>query len=585
MAMMRPELTEVQLSQFQSRAEAILYRACRDQLDDRCLVLHSVNWIRTTGDKPQDGEADFVVFDPDDGITVIETKGGGIGFDPSKGEWYSIDRHDARHKIKDPFQQAKSEKYAILDQLNADRSWRRRRVHIGHAVFFPNVSDVSRLVSPQSPLQIMGGRNDLPDFSRWLSQVQAYWAGQDSQTRPLGHDGLTVAMNLFCRPVEVRPLVSALLEDEDAVRLRLTQQQARQLRMLGTRTRAAISGGAGTGKTLLSVEKARELAGIGKRVLLVCYNRPLADHLKVVIGNNPQLLPMTFHQLCDWLIRKAKVERARDVLEEAQRSFPSEDSWTVQMPFALALAAELGLDTFDAILVDEGQDFHPNFWFAIESLLNHTSESFLYVFYDPNQAVYRPLENMPIDEAPFPLTVNCRNTRHIHEAAYTYYQGDFTEPPEIDGTPIEMLTAVELSEQARQIHATISHLISIEKVVPSDIAVLVAGKSKQRFYDLLRQYTLPGGSKWSIEQHRIGNTVLVDTVHRFKGLETAIEFLWGFDQLDAATDRETLYVGVSRAKSRLYLCGTELACSVLFKAAANTSTFSASSTSHTLNSQ
>jgi superfamily I DNA and RNA helicase len=52
----------------------------------------------------------------------------------------------------------------------------------------------------------------------------------------------------------------------------------------------------------------------------------------------------------------------------------------------------------------------------------------------------------------------------------------------------------------------------------------------------------------------------VDTVARFKGLERAVVILWAFDSCDVSVDRETLYVGMSRAKSVLYICGSREAC-------------------------
>ena len=48
----------------------------------------------------------------------------------------------------------------------------------------------------------------------------------------------------------------------------------------------------------------------------------------------------------------------------------------------------------------------------------------------------------------------------------------------------------------------------------------------------------------------------METVRRFKGLEAPIVFLWGADRLQLPDDRELLYVGLSRAKSRLYIVGT-----------------------------
>ena len=56
----------------------------------------------------------------------------------------------------------------------------------------------------------------------------------------------------------------------------------------------------------------------------------------------------------------------------------------------------------------------------------------------------------------------------------------------------------------------------------------------------------------------------VDTVARFKGLERGVIFLWAFDRPTLSADRETFYVGMSRAKSVLYLCGTSNACDRLF---------------------
>lgn len=49
----------------------------------------------------------------------------------------------------------------------------------------------------------------------------------------------------------------------------------------------------------------------------------------------------------------------------------------------------------------------------------------------------------------------------------------------------------------------------------------------------------------------------VETVARFKGLEGEVLILWGLDALPSEERRETLYVGISRAKSILALCGSQ----------------------------
>ena len=178
-------------------------------------------------------------------------------------------------------------------------------------------------------------------------------------------------------------------------------------------------------------------------------------------------------------------------------------------------------------MVDEGQDFRDEFWFPLLCLLTDENESTLYVFLDHNQAIYKPITKLPIDDDPFVLTTNCRNTIHIHDAAYHYYKGIPTDEPEIAGEPIESLCAPSIRAQAARLQSRITELILKEKVRQTDIAVLVAAGAKTAYYAEIKDKPLPQGAKWSIEAHRVPDSVLVDTVSRFKGLESAIIFLWG----------------------------------------------------------
>ncbi len=156
------------------------------------------------------------------------------------------------------------------------------------------------------------------------------------------------------------------------------------------------------------------------------------------------------------------------------------------------------------------------------------NESTVYVFFDHNQAIYKPSTKLPIDDDPFVLTTNCRNTTHIHDAAYHYYKGIPTDGPEIAGEPVVSLCAPSVRAQAARLHARISHSIVKEQVRPSDIAILVAAAGKAAYYAEIKDKPLPQGSRWSIEAHRVPDSVLVDTVSRFKGLESAIVFLCGY---------------------------------------------------------
>ncbi len=565
MARIFPQLNELQISNIKSKAEQRFYRACINQLGSEWLVFHSIPYIVRLSSAPRDGEADFVIFSPLKGFLVVEIKGGGIEFDPITGKWTSTNARGETNPIKDPFQQSLIEKKAILSQITKHNHWPSLHIaHLtcGHAVFLPDIDNIQPLIMLESPPEILGSRADLENLESWINKVFAYWQGNQRNSQALGKDGIKLVEQMFGTRRSVRPLLSSQIRDEEERRIELTEQQTLYLRVIGKRKRAIICGGAGTGKTLLAVDRASQLAKAGIKTLLICYNRPLADHLKDVIGKNDKLLPMTFHQLCDWRIQQVLSKNGRDLKLEAEQAHPNRDLYDVQKPYALALSAEcLPNERFDAIIVDEGQDFKgDDYWMPLEMLLNDEKESYFYIFHDFNQALYQKSASIPIKEEPFTLTVNCRNTKYIHEAAYHFYMGDPVDPPNNEGVPVEHHAKETLLEQLDELHSLVSSFVSKEQVEPKDIVILVAGYAKENYYKKLRSLALPKGIKYSIETHRISNTILVDTVARFKGLEANIVILWGLDEFDPQQDKEGLYVAFSRAKSRLHLFGTQEAC-------------------------
>jgi hypothetical protein len=571
MVRMIPNLSEADLSALKSKAESRFYRACRDTLPADWLVLFSVPWIGTTvSGRRYDGEADFIVFAPGLGMLVVEVKGGGVEYLPVEGRWYSVDGNGTRHVIKDPFRQAVAEKHAVIDILRNDASWSRvhpRRFLAGQAVFLPDIDRLDGLVGPESPREILAGRNDLTNVRSWLESVMRYWGGRSTDWTPLTAAAVTAAEKVLSGKLEARPLLSVQLEAEERVRIQLTEQQSRILRGLGSRTRASVSGGAGTGKTLLALERSIALAKSGKKILLLCYNRLLADFFKVRCQGIPGLLPMSFHQLCEWRVQLARERSGRDVLAEARAAYPARrahDLFDVQLPYALALSSEVVDDRFDAVIVDEGQDFKEEYWLSVELLLADEQKSYLYVFYDQNQRFYTNATSMPIKDIPFLLSFNCRNTSHIHRLAYGYFDGDPTDPPPgNEGVPVDALTAPSVSAQASALYAAIVRLLNQEGVVAGQIAVLVCGQPKEAYFEQLRGRPLPKGVSWSEEAPAVAKGLRVDTVRRFKGLEADIVFLWGIDAASIADERELLYVGMSRAKSRLTIVGTADRCEQL----------------------
>jgi hypothetical protein len=564
MARLIPDLSETQLERFQSKAEAVVYRAARASLGPQYLVLHGVEWILRHEEKDaRDGETDFLIC-TQTGVLVIEIKGGGISFDAAADSWTSVDRSGRSHEIKDPFRQGRQAKFAVLAKLKEHPKWselRVGRILIGHAVIFPDLQEVSAFCSPKSPREIVGSQLDLRRLGEWVDGALDFWRGQETSTHELGVRGMALIEEIFARSVEVRPFLSQRLVEEEQVRVRLTDQQAHVLTILGKRRRVAICGGAGTGKTMLAFEKARRLASEGFRTALLCYNRPLADFIASLRngGSAPEVLD--FHQLCSSYVQRAQAVSGRSLFAEAASAHPKADVYDVQWPLALAYATELLPDRFEAIVVDEGQDFREEYWLPIELLLADGDNSPLYVFFDQNQELYTRASSFPVRDEPFVLTKNCRNTSHIHHAAYRFFKGEETSPSELAGMAVESIIGTNSQTQAEKIHTLICRLLHDEKVKAADIVVLIGdARLKQSLSALLKQVPLPSGRRWAIQHHGLRDAILVETVLRYKGLEAAVAILWGIDTLREETDRELLYVGLSRAKSVLYLVGNHESC-------------------------
>jgi hypothetical protein len=157
---MIPDLSEAQLNDLPSQAEAKVYRALRDKLPQEYVVFFQVGWIlRREEEQAKDGETDFLVCHPDHGYLCIEVKGGGVGFDATIGEWFSVDRHQQKHSINNPIGQALRAKYSIRSKLNEHLRWRNLslwNVLRGHTVFFPDVGDANALSRPDMPAVLIG---------------------------------------------------------------------------------------------------------------------------------------------------------------------------------------------------------------------------------------------------------------------------------------------------------------------------------------------------------------------------------------------------------------------------------------------
>ncbi len=524
-----------------SDAERMLYEAFRDTLGDDYTVFHSVAWqsVDRRG-RARDGETDFVIAHPQRGILVLEVKGGHIEWDPRTGKWISVDSEGEAHSIRNPFEQAKEAKYSLRGKLKVGLEATTWQIHIGHGVAFPDVLVGEETLGVDKPREIVLDATGLTDLSDWVERAMDYWSGEPSdKTLVVGGKAVPALVELLGRRWELRPALWGEFVREDRQLVRLTEQQYQALDLLTRQRRALICGCAGSGKTMLAAEKATRLADQGFRVLLTCFNKNLAIDLRARLDLFPSLDVFHFHELC---YRKAEQADVLPCKTGSDDVFFGE-----QLPQALRKAAGILELRYDAIVVDEGQDFQEHWWVALQSLLADRDDGILYIFFDDNQRLYVKQGAFPIPGEPYCLSVNCRNTQNIHKVVVQFYEAE--ERPSAHGPvgrPVEVVTYAPEKGLQATLQDTLRRLVEGEHVPADQIAVLGPLHEGSRLW----QDVAGEGSSFTTTWPAPAGQVFFGTIYAFKGLERPVIILvelehWREDLIPL------LYTGCSRACNHL----------------------------------
>lgn len=530
------------------RAECKVYDALAEQLSADYTVFYSRPWLGLAPDGREiDGEVDFVVANPKTGLLAIEVKGGGISRNAKTEEWTSRGQQAIVHHIKNPVNQARSGKYELLKKLNASDQWKPRFVRARHGVIFPDSAGASSDLGADMPLKIFAFNEDMRRLAPWVEQrLQAAPDSDGHVEHDLGIDGIRALEFILARSFSLRVPLDAVLSGDDQKIVLLTDEQYHILEAFSEWKRVAVAGGAGTGKTLLAAEKARRLALEGVNTLLLCYNRPLAIFLKRGFPVSPKPDVYSFHEFCGVMAGAAKVP----VPETADQRI----LYGKVLPEALVRALEVRPDLrYDAIIVDEGQDFPAEWWPPIELCMRSESDGILYVFYDANQRVYpssgRFVSALP--QAPVALSRNIRNSKPIFDLSRPLYSGPRYLSAGPEGTPVEYEQIGSAGALRERLGEVVGRLCVTEKIPPEHVAILSgADRSGSMIMGIER---IGRFDVAAADTPRVG-ALVADTVRRFKGLERKVVLLVELAKI--LDSPELLYVAMTRARLKLVIVGT-----------------------------
>ena len=533
-------------SEIDNPGERKIAQVLSDQLPDSTIVIHSFNWLRKThSGKLLEHECDFVLVDSKSGILFIEVKGGIISYRQETDEWVRILPNGGIRTIKSPLDQVTKNMYGIIDLIRQSLKFEDLPFTYGFAVAFPD-GRFQGTTPPNFSRELIIDATRLNKMKSAVSSI--FHCFRRNHHRSLTKPEFQAVKRALFPHYDVVPISWREIERQEHMLHRLTEEQKNALDFLSMQRVALIEGGAGTGKTMLAIAKAQQLAADGFRVLLLCYNRPLKEWLSSNLSDEyDNIVVNNYHGFVHDACKRTGIEFKVPTDRTAQ------DFWHNEAPEKLMAACGM-LSTeerFDAVIVDEGQDFRELWWISLESAFRDAqNKKCFYVFLDPKQNLYVTDLELPDEfrERRFPLLANCRNTIQIaSHCANIIGTQTHTKPFSPRGEEPVVLQVETVAQALDEVSRKVKELCTSTSgnLRRSQVAVLAPRKTDES-WPVQFGKGIPATRK--IDNWRRNEGVLIASPYQFKGLESDVAIV--LTKQIQGDERSTIenYVARSRAK-------------------------------------
>lgn len=482
-------------------------------------------------------EADFLIFDPQFGIMVIEVKSGNIKY--KNGYWYQNEK-----PCTDPYDQACEFMYSLRRLVK--KKFLGEMIPVIAIVWFPSfilsASERKSLPPDMEEFTVLDGKdaNCPPNQLRQrIEQIFQQWqlrSGYVLKANP----GISDRVKNVLIP-ELNLVQSLNPKKEEDSYFRLTSEQSKVLDFIHDEDRVAIGGSAGSGKTLVAFEQAKRYAAEGFKTLFMVFNKAL----RLSLSANTNIANLEISHWGSFIYKYAKNSNTE---ERTQAFLGKIESGNLKL-------------AYDVLIIDEGQDFEQDWIAALE--LSLSNQSRIYVYYDNKQTIQNN-KTIPDwiknSQVRLNLNRNCRNTLEIATTAHAFVDAKARMFSEIHGPKPVWIQTEEIIEDLRKFLVAKTAEYSMHEI--AIISLLGDFESMATKTGLKNFGKNKGISIFQdvSENPREEEKVIISTVRKFKGLEADVVIITDLKLSDKIlTEEEMLdlkkriYTACSRAKKELYI--------------------------------
>ncbi|MDX2141844.1 MAG: NERD domain-containing protein [Rhodospirillaceae bacterium] len=510
----------------------------RRELTKDYTVFHSVDWTRVSQGDSFYGEIDFVVVNKAGDVLVIEQKNGRL----SEGSGSLIKSYTGRDKN-------------VVDQVHRNINAVRQKLirspetpprKLEYLIYLPDyrVKDFAAAgVDRERIIDSVDRKSLVPKIQKILGP------GVENQEQRFQK-----TIDFFSHHFDAALDIHALSVDAAKVFTRLSEGLAETISCIEfSPRRLRVKGTAGCGKSLVALKRFAELAAQSKRVLMLCYTRSLRDRLNALAPKGAGLV-QTWNGFCNEVLTSLG-ERPDFENRKLNSALWREMEEKI-------IAAKLGEEwKFDAVIVDEGQDFEQE-WFEILQLFLKPSSECLWLE-DADQNVFaRP----PLKLESF-VTFHARKNYRTPQSIARYIKRalgtEFDCAARLEGLGVGEHQCENLEAQSRQVAQIVdSHLR--QGFTYKDIIVLsMKGAGKSGLADIQavgvhKISTFTGAYDGAGNQVFTSGDLQLESVARFKGQQCPVVILIDVPKLDSLDERQRAlaFCGMTRATLRLEILYT-----------------------------